>query len=248
MPMSRSVFDPGTPQRGRAKQRTTILPPLRGHTPPGGTSAADAMPTSDRGPSTSSGRIDEGSPCTRSVARGPGSPYQRSLRTVWRDRGAAPAPHDHRAAVRTDGPRIQEGMCGMDVMTQIRLLWLGGLGVLYGVALGTVWVLVGWQHRREQRRSRLMESVRGQFPAELRDQIALQIRGMLFARRAVIMVDMGLQAPEAWWSIVAGLSRNLSPDVRRLVYRTGARPFAVTLAITPGRRRGQPSCHLTATA
>jgi hypothetical protein len=152
------------------------------------------------------------------------------------------------AAVHTDGPWIQEGMCGMDVITQIRLLWLGGLGALYGVVLGTTWVLGGWQHRREQRRSRLLESVRGQFPAELRDQIALQIRGMMFARRAVIMVDMGHHAPEAWWSIVTGLSRNLSPDVRRLVCRTDAWPFSVTLAITPGRRRGQPSCRLTATA
>jgi hypothetical protein len=136
----------------------------------------------------------------------------------------------------------------MDVITQIRLLWLGGLGALYGVVLGTAWVLGGWQHRREQRRSRLLESVRGQFPAELRDHIALQIRGMMFARRAVIMVDMGHHAPEAWWSIVTGLSRNLSLDVRRLVCRTDAWPFSVTLAITPGRRRGQPSCRLTATA
>jgi hypothetical protein len=128
----------------------------------------------------------------------------------------------------------------MDVITQIRLLWLGGLGVLSGVALGTVWVLGGWQHRREQRRSRLLESVRGQFPAELRDQIAFQIRGMTFGRRAVIMVDVGHHSPEAWWSIVTGLSRNLSHDVRRLVYRTGARPFPVTLAITPGMCRGQP--------
>jgi hypothetical protein len=128
----------------------------------------------------------------------------------------------------------------MDVITQIRLLWLGGLGVLSGVALGTVWLLGGWQHRREQRRSRLLESVRGQFPAELREQIALQIRGMRFGRRAVIMVDMGHHAPEAWWSIVTGLSRNFSSDVRRLVCHTGARPFPVTLAITPGRRRGQP--------
>jgi len=136
----------------------------------------------------------------------------------------------------------------MDVITQIRLLWLCGLGALYGVALGTVWLLGGWQHRREQRRLRLLESVQRQFPVELRDQIALQIRGMLFGRRAVIMVDMGHHAPEAWWSIVTGLSRNLSPDVRRLVCHTGPRPFPVTLAISPGRRRGQPSCHFTATA
>jgi hypothetical protein len=139
-------------------------------------------------------------------------------------------------------------MCGMDVITQIRLLWLGGIGALYGVVLGTVWVLGGLQHRREQRRSRLLESVRGQFPAGLRDQIALQIHGMMFGRRAVIMVDMGHHAPEAWWSVVTGLSRNVSPDVRRLVCRTDAWPFSVTLAIAPGRRRGQPSCRLTATA
>jgi hypothetical protein len=135
----------------------------------------------------------------------------------------------------------------MDVITQIRLLWLGGLGVLYGVALGAVWLLGGWQHRREQRRSRLLERVRRQFPVELRDQIALQVRGTIFGRRAVITVDMGNHAPEAWWSIVTGLSRNLSPDVRRLVCRTDARSFPVTLAITPGRSRGQLSCRLTAT-
>jgi hypothetical protein len=135
----------------------------------------------------------------------------------------------------------------MDVVTQIRLLWLGGLGALYGVALGTVWLLGGWQHRLEQRRSRLLESVR-QFPVELRDQIAIQIRGTMFGRRAVITVDMGHNAPEAWWSIVTGLSGNLSPDVRLLVCRTDVRHFPVTLAIKPGRRRGQLSCRLTATA
>jgi hypothetical protein len=135
----------------------------------------------------------------------------------------------------------------MDVSTQIRLLWLGGLGALYAVALSTVWVLSGWHHRREQRRSRLLERVRRQFPVEFRDQIALQVRGTMLGRRAVIMVDMGQHAPEVWWSIVAGLSRNLSPDVRRLVCRTDARLFPVTLAITPGRGRGQPSCRVIAT-
>jgi hypothetical protein len=167
---------------------------------------------------------------------------------VWRDRGAAHAAQGRRATVRTDEPAIQEGMCGMDVITQIRLLWLGGLGALYGVALGTVWLLSGWQHRREQRRSRLLESVRRQFPVKLRDQIVMQIRGTMFGRRAVITVDIGHPAPEAWWSIVAGLPGNLSPDVRLLVCRADARHFPVTLAIKPGRRRGQPACRLTATA
>jgi hypothetical protein len=32
----------------------------------------------------------------------------------------------------------------MDIITQIRLLWLGGLGALYVVVLGTVWLLGGW--------------------------------------------------------------------------------------------------------
>jgi hypothetical protein len=138
-------------------------------------------------------------------------------------------------------------MCGMDVITQIRLLWLGGLGALYGVALGTVWLLGGWQHRREQRRSRLLESIRRQFPVEFRDQIALKVHGPILGRRAVITVDMGHHAPETWWLSVTGLSRNLSPDLRRLVCHTDARPFPVTLAITPGRRRGQLYGRLTAT-
>jgi hypothetical protein len=135
----------------------------------------------------------------------------------------------------------------MDVITQVRLLWLGGLGALYGVALGTVWLLGGWQHRHEQRRSRLLERVQRQFPVELRDQITMQSRGTMFGRRAVIMVDMGNHAPEAWWSIVTGLSRNLSSDVWRLVCRTDALPCPVTLAIKPRRRRGQPACRFPAT-
>jgi hypothetical protein len=135
----------------------------------------------------------------------------------------------------------------MDVITQIRLLWLGGLGALYGVALGTVWLLGRWQHRREQRRSRLLERMQRQFPIELRDQMTMQSRGTMFGRRAVIMVDRRNHTPEAWWSIVTGLSRNLSPDVWRLVCRTDARPFPVTLAIKPRRLRGQPACRLTAT-
>jgi hypothetical protein len=136
----------------------------------------------------------------------------------------------------------------MDVITQIRLLWLGGFGALYGVALGSVWLLGRWQHRREQRRSRLLESVRRQFPVDLRDQIAMHIRGTMFGRRAVITLDMGNHAPEAWRSIVTGLFGNLSPDVRLLVCRMDARHVPVTLAIKRGRRRGQPSCRLTATA
>jgi CO/xanthine dehydrogenase Mo-binding subunit len=92
---------------------------------------------------------------------------------------------------------------------------------LPGVALGTVWLLGEWQHRREPRRSRLLESVRRQFPVALRDQIAMHIRGTMFEGRAVITVDMGHHGPEAWWSIVAGLSRHLSPDVR---------PCPITLA------------------
>jgi hypothetical protein len=161
--------------------------------------------------------------------------------------GAARAAQDRRTAAQTDGPRIQEGMCGMDVITQIRLLWLGGLGALCGIALGTVWLLACWQHRREQRRLRLLESVRRQFPVELRDQIAPQVRGTMFGRRAVITVDMGNYAPQAWWSLLTGLSRNLSPDVRLLVCRTDVLPFPITLAIKPGRQRDQPTSCLTAT-
>jgi hypothetical protein len=73
-------------------------------------------------------------------------------------------------------------------------------------------------------------------PVDLRDQIALQVRGTMLGRRVVITVDMGHHTPEAWWSIVAGLSRNLLPDVQRLAGHTEARPFPVTLAMTPGRR------------
>src|SRR5919109_4253501 len=98
---------------------------------------------------------------------------------VWRDRRVSHAAQGHRAAVRAGEPRIQEGMCGMDVITQMRLLGLGGFSALYGVALGTVWLLSRWQHRREQRRLRLLESVRRQFPVELRDQIAMEIRGTM---------------------------------------------------------------------
>jgi hypothetical protein len=65
--MARTVFHAWSPQRRRAQQRTTILNLLRGHTPPGGTSVADAMPTSDRRRAASSGRVEGRSPCTRSV-------------------------------------------------------------------------------------------------------------------------------------------------------------------------------------
>jgi hypothetical protein len=154
---------------------------------------------------------------------------------VWPDFWAAHAEQDRPTALRTDEPRIQEGRCDMDVVTQIRLLWLGGLSALMGVALGTVWLLGRWQHRRELRRSRLLESVRRQFPAELRDQIALQVRGTMLGRRVVITVDTGHYAPEASWSMVAGLSLNLLPDVGRLVCSINARSFPVTLVITTER-------------
>jgi hypothetical protein len=124
----------------------------------------------------------------------------------------------------------------MDVTTQVRLLWLGGLTALYAAALGTALLLGGWLHRRERRRSRLLESVRRQFPVKLRDQIAIQVRGTMFGRRALIRVDLGNHRLEAWWSIVTDLSRNLSPDVRLLVCHTAALPFPVRLAIKPRRR------------
>jgi hypothetical protein len=162
--------------------------------------------------------------------------------------GLPDAEQDRCAALPTDKPRIEEGMCSMDVITQIRLLWLGGLGALYGVALSTVWLLGGLIHRREQRRSRLLESVRRQFPVELRDQIAIQICGAMFGGRAVITIDMGRHAPESWWSTMTDLSQNLSPNVRLLVCSTDARPFPVTLTIKPGRQRGTPSCRVPSAA
>jgi hypothetical protein len=112
----------------------------------------------------------------------------------------------------------------MEVITQVRLLWLGGLGALYGVVLGTVWLCGAWQQRRAQRRARWLARVRRQLPVALQDQITLHVRGTRFGRRAVITVDLGHQAPEAWGAIVASLSRMLSPDVRRLVCRMDARP------------------------
>jgi hypothetical protein len=76
--MPHTVFHASSPQRRRAKQRTTILNLLRGHTPPGGTSAADARPIRDRRRAAFSGRVEGRSSCTRSVGWGSGSPYQRS--------------------------------------------------------------------------------------------------------------------------------------------------------------------------
>jgi hypothetical protein len=74
MRMPRTVFDAGTPQHGRAKQRTTILNLLRGHAPLGGMSAADAMPTSDRRRAASNGRIGGGA---HARAAGAGAPALR---------------------------------------------------------------------------------------------------------------------------------------------------------------------------
>jgi hypothetical protein len=57
---------------------------------------------------------------------------------VWLNADAAHAEQDRIGAVHTDVQRTQEGMCWMDVTTQIRLLWRGGLAALYGVACGTI--------------------------------------------------------------------------------------------------------------
>jgi hypothetical protein len=170
------------------------------------------------------------------LARTSQSPLEGLSRTVWRAFGVAHAEQDRRAAEHTDEPQTQEGRDDMDVITQIRLLWLGGLGTLSGVALCTAWLLGVWQHRREQRRSHLLESVRWQFPVELRDQVALQVHGTMLGRRVVITVDMGHYAPEAWLSIIAGLSRSLLPDVRQLVCSLDAPPFPITVSLTPGRQ------------
>jgi hypothetical protein len=166
----------------------------------------------------------------------PQSPPEGLPRTVRRAFGAAHGEQRRRAALRSDRTQIQEGRCDMDVITQIRLLWLGGLGTLTGVALATAWLLGVWQHRREQRRLRLLESLQGQFPVEIRDRIALQVHGTMFGRRVAIRVDPGGYAPEAWWSIVAGLYRSLSPDVGRLMFSKDAPPLSVIRAIIPRRR------------
>ena len=127
----------------------------------------------------------------------------------------------------------------MDVITQIRLFWLGGLAVLYGVALGTAVLLTGLLHRRAQRRSSLHGSVLRQFPLRLRDQITMQVRGTVWGRRAVIKLDMGSHSPEEWWPIVTRLCWKLPPDVRLLVCYADALSFPVRLSIKPRRPRGQ---------
>lgn len=48
----------------------------------------------------------------------------------------------------------------MEVVVQIRLLWLAGLAILYAVALGIALLFSSWLDRREQRRSSPPGSVR----------------------------------------------------------------------------------------
>ena len=57
---------------------------------------------------------------------------------MWLNADAAHAEQDRIGAVHTDAQRTQKGMCWMDVTTQFRLLWLGGLAVLYRVTCGTI--------------------------------------------------------------------------------------------------------------
>ena len=121
----------------------------------------------------------------------------------------------------------------MEVITQIRLLWLGGLAVLYGLALGTALLLQSLQRRAEQRRYRLLDNVQRQLPSPLRDQIPMQVCGMAFRRSAVIRLDMGERAPEEWWPIVTRVFPQLTPEIRGLVCSSDTLPCALRLSIKP---------------
>ena len=73
--MARTVFHAWSPQR-RARSRHDVLNLPRCHAPPIGTNELDATPTRDRRRAVSSGRIDGGSPCTRSWAGAPDLRYR----------------------------------------------------------------------------------------------------------------------------------------------------------------------------
>ncbi len=134
----------------------------------------------------------------------------------------------------------------MDVVTQIRLLWLGGFAVLYGLVLGTALLLQSLQRRAEERRYRLLDNVQRQLPSQLRDQIPMQVCGMAFRRSAVIRLDMGGRAPEEWWPIVTRVFQQLVPEVRGLVCYSDILPFPIRLSVKPRRLRDQRSYSLTA--
>ncbi|HXH10254.1 MAG TPA: hypothetical protein VNP04_10895 [Alphaproteobacteria bacterium] len=134
----------------------------------------------------------------------------------------------------------------MDVITQIRLLWLGGFAILYGLALGTALLLQSLQRRAEERRRRLLDNVKRQLPSRLRDQILMQVGGMALRRGAVIRLDMGEQAPEEWWPIVTRVLPQLAPEIRALVCYADTLPCPLRLSMEPQSLRHQRSCSLTA--
>lgn len=134
----------------------------------------------------------------------------------------------------------------MDDITQIRLLWLGGFAVLYGLALGTALLLQSLQRGAEERRRRLLDNVKRQLPSPLRDQILMQVGGMAFRRGAVMRLDMGERAPEEWWPIVTRVFPQLAPEIRGLVCYSDTLPCPLRLSIKPQSLRHQRSCSLTA--
>ena len=105
----------------------------------------------------------------------------------------------------------------MDTMLQLRLVALGGILAMYGLALGMSIALGRLIRRRERHQTTLRAAVAQQVPLEIRDRIEAQVRCAYFGHKSLVRIIMGSCSAREVWGTITRLSEGLSPGVRILV-------------------------------
>jgi hypothetical protein len=129
----------------------------------------------------------------------------------------------------------------MDIMTQIRLIAVGGVMMMYGLALGAAVVLGRLLQRRERRQTALRAAVLEQLSPETQGRIEAHVHYSLFGHAALVNVRVKSCAPGEIWGLITRLSQGLSPDVRLLVCRADDLLSPVMLTVKPHLLPGRPS-------
>lgn len=84
-----------------------------------------------------------------------------------------------------------------------------------GVWVAPLVALIALLNRRDRREAALFADACGVFSSQsLRSDVAIQVRGRLFSRRAVVTVDMRTGSREEIWDAMTRLRRRLPPWVQ----------------------------------
>lgn len=120
----------------------------------------------------------------------------------------------------------------MDQMTQLRLMWLGGLVGLFGLGIALGWIFTTLVELRERRESQLLGAVRAQLgSAGIATRARVEARWGLLSRRPVVALDMGNSSDEDVWRAISRLSQSLPRHVRLVVSTAAPHSLAWTVKV-----------------